>query len=112
MRMIMRAQVVGAKRFKGTVDGKDINSGKLYVLTSLNGQRNSADSFAMGACTEELALKDGEFIKVLEVDQRLIRGEMVWVELELERVTNGRESRDLVVGAKVIPAEKPLKAAA
>ena len=111
MRSIMRAQVVGAKRFKGTVDGKDINSGKLFVLTSLNGQRNSADSFAMGACTEELALKDGEFVKVLEVDQRLQRGEMVWVELELERVSNGRETKDLIVGTKLLPAEKITRAA-
>ncbi|PTT89362.1 hypothetical protein DBR42_07930 [Pelomonas sp. HMWF004] len=112
MRSILRAEVVGFKRFKGAVDGKNIDSGKLFVLTRLNGSRNSADSHAAGTCTEEIKLPDGQFCKVLELDQRVSRGEIVTVELELERVSNGRESSELVVGCKLLPAEKPLKAAA
>jgi len=111
MRSILRAEVVGFKRFKGTVDGKSIDSGKLFVLTRLNGSRNSADSHAAGTCTEEISLPNGEFCKVLEIDQRISRGEIVTVELELERVSNGRESKEIVLGAKLIPAEKALKAA-
>lgn len=104
MLTLARVEVVGFKRFKGTVDGKSIDSGKLFHLVNLNGNRNSADSWAAGNCTEEMALPDGEFCKVLEVDGRISRGERVTVEVELERVTNGRESRDLVRKATLVPA--------
>lgn len=117
MRTIMRAEVLGFKRFAGSLkddrtgQSKSIDSGKLFVKVALNTQRNGADSFAAGFCTEELGMPNGEFCKVLEVDGRVQRGESVMVELELERVTNGKESRDMVVAAFVMDSKPKAKAA-
>ncbi|MBN8504870.1 MAG: hypothetical protein J0L58_10345 [Burkholderiales bacterium] len=111
MRSVLRVEVVGFKRFKGTVDGKNIDSGKLFCLTNLNGTRNSADSWAEGTCTEEISLPDGQFCKVLEVDGRIARGERVQVELDMERVSNGKAVREVVQEARIVKPAPAVKAA-
>lgn len=94
---IARVKVLGFKRFKGTLEGKEIDSGKLFIEVNLNGQRNGKDSWASGVCTEEIRLPNGEFCKQLEHVPMPAQ-----VELQLERVSNGKESRETVVSAQLV----------
>ena len=115
-----RFKVVGIKRFTGTVDGKAIDSGKLFIEVKLDDSRNSKDQFSKGFFTEELRLSSSELVKRLqEVPLPFM------AEVDTERVGNGRESREVVldvrpIGAPVIdretgeikPAAAPVRRAA
>jgi hypothetical protein len=102
----MQVKVVGLKRWKGTMDGKSIDSAKLYVQVKLDGTRNGdsngVSQFAAGFATEEIRLPSGDMLRGLEGTQVPFV-----VELDTERVTNGREAREVVVGVRLVEAAKP-----
>ncbi|MEK8084889.1 hypothetical protein WNB94_00600 [Aquabacterium sp. A3] len=101
-----RFYVVGIKRFQGTVDGKQINSGKLFVNCRLDESRNSPEQYASGHFTETIERVDPELIKRIEHVPL-----PAWFDIETERVGNGKESREMVLDIR--PAEhQNLKAAA
>ena len=105
-----RMEITGLKRFKGVIDGKEINSGAVFVRIKLDDTRNNLDSVKKGECTEELRV-DPAIIKAVEHNTFPLL-----CEVETERVSNGRESREVVIAIRPIdlaPAAtaKPLKAA-
>jgi hypothetical protein len=107
---MFRAEIIGFKRFAGTVDGKAINSAKVFVRVKLDGSRNSADQRAEGYSSEELKV-DPAILKRIEHNPLPLT-----CDIETERVSNGRESKEVVidilpVSAGVVASSKPLKAA-
>lgn len=106
---MQRVKIVAMKRWAGTLDGKTIDSAKLFVEVKMDGTRNSKESFATGVATEEIKLPNGEHIKRIEHIPVPF-----FADLETERVSNGKTARDVVTA--VIPVESAtgakLKAAA
>ena len=104
-----RFKVVGIKRFAGTLDGKTIDSGKLFVEVKLDDSRNSAQQFAKGFATEELRLPTGELVKRIEHLPLPF-----YADVDTERVSNGRESKEVVLDVRPVEVVKaaPVKAAA
>ncbi|WHZ11200.1 MAG: hypothetical protein OJF60_001639 [Burkholderiaceae bacterium] len=94
-----RFKVVALKRWKGSLDGKAIDSAKLYIEVKLDDSRNGVDQFAKGVFTEELRLPSSELVKRLE---RLPLPFMA--EVDTERVGNGRESREVVLDVRPVGA--------
>lgn len=102
-----RFLVVGRKRWAGTMqDGKAVDSAKLFVQVNLDDSRNDDKANAAGYCTEEIRLDGGHMLKPVE---HLPLPFMV--ELELVRVSNGKTSRERVIGLKPVEAAKVVKAA-
>lgn len=87
-----RFKVVGFKRFEGNIDGKDISSAKLFVEVRLDDSRNGDKQFAKGIAVEEIKLPGAELVRRIE---HLPVPFMC--EIETERVSNGRESREVVL---------------
>lgn len=102
-----RFKLVGRKRWKGTVDGKAIDSAKLFVEVQLDDSRNTADAAAAGFCVEEIRLEDSEQLRRLE---HLPLPCMI--EIETVRVSNGKSSRERVIDVRPVELAKPVKAAA
>ena len=104
----MRVKVIGLKFFTGTVDGNNINSGKLYAECRLDESRNDSErQFAKGVFSEEFKVP-------VEAVKRLLHLPLPFTaELTVERVGNGRESRELVTDVQPIGVDvKSVKAAA
>lgn len=100
-----RYTVTGFKWFTGTVDGKKMNSGKLFVQIRLDDSRNSAENFSKGYYTDMLDRVNPEILA------RIAHLPLPFVaEIETERVGNGKESRELVIDVR--PIEQPAKPAA
>ncbi|MDT8997769.1 hypothetical protein RQP53_00605 [Paucibacter sp. APW11] len=94
----MKVKVTGFKYFTGTVDGKSINSGKLYTECALDVSRNDSEKqWAKGIFTEEWKVP-------VEAVKRLMHLPVPFLaELEVQRVGNGKEARELVTD--VVPLE-------
>lgn len=58
MEMKAQATIRGAKMFKGDLDGKGIDSGKLFIEVALKASDNS-----FGMCTEVLKCKDSSIVQ-------------------------------------------------
>jgi hypothetical protein len=56
MDLLARVMIRGAKRFKGNLDGKDIDSGKLFVDVDLKGENS------FGCCTQEIRCTDSKLV--------------------------------------------------
>lgn len=104
----MRVKVVGLKRFTGSVDGSHIDSGKLFVEVKLDGSRNNKDQHAAGFAVEELRLPSSELVKRLEHLPLPFLAEV-----ETERVSNGKQAREVVIEVKpmAVDVSKPAKVA-
>ena len=105
-----RMEITGLKRFAGVIDNKEIKSGAVFVRVKLDSSRNNLDSFKTGECTEELRV-DPSIIKAIEHNSFPLM-----CEVETERVSNGRETREVVIGIRPVElapsaTAKSLKAA-
>ena len=102
-----RMEITGYKRFKGTIDGKALDSAKVFVRVKIDDSRNSEDQRSAGYCTEELKV-DPSILKRIEHNPM-----PMICEVETERVSNGREAKDVVVDLRPIEAApvKSVKAA-
>lgn len=92
MEMIAKVTIRGAKLFRGNIDGKDLDSGKLFTDVDLKGETS------WGVCTQELKC----------VDSKLIDGIKhlpfpFLAEIGLTEESNGK------VSSKVVTSIKPLK---
>lgn len=97
-----RFKVVGFKRFQGSMDGKPIDSGKLYIEIKLDDSRNGPQQFAKGVFTEELRLPSSELVKRIEHLPLPFLAD-----IDTERVGNGRESREVVLDVRPVDVVKP-----
>jgi hypothetical protein len=84
-------KVTGVKFFKGGIDGKDIDSGKVFIEEALDFTRGTAKGYA----TVDYSLANAEAAKAL------MHNEFPLVcEVEMMRVTNGDTSKNIVVAIK------------
>lgn len=99
----MRVKVIGLKRFEGVVDGKTIASGKLYTEVKLDSSRNSDKQSAKGHAAEELRVTPEIVARIEHLPLPFM------AEVETERVSNGKESRELVLDVRPVDAVVNLK---
>lgn len=104
---VEKVKVTGVKFFKGDIDGKGIDSGKVFIEESLDFTTGRAKGYAtqeysVGKAEAALAIMHNEFPLVAEV--------------EFVRVTNGDTTKNIVVSIRPVErvadgAEKARKAA-
>lgn len=103
----MKVKVTGVKFFTGTVDGKQINSGKLYTECALDHTRNDSEKqWAQGVFSEEWKVPVEAVKRVMHLSLPFM------AELEVTRMGNGKEAREVVSDIKPLELVKPVKAAA
>lgn len=101
--MELMVELVGMKAFRGTLDGKLINSGTLYTMVKLDARYNKKDAestnWKFGDSIEEWKVPDAEIVMRLAHLNPSVKSP-VTVRLEVERVSNGRETKEVVLGCR------------
>jgi len=88
---IEKCKVTGVKFFTGTIDGKKIDSGKIFIEEQLDFTTGRAKGYA----SQEYSLGSADAV------QALIHNPFPFVaEVEFLRVTNGDTTKNIVVGVK------------
>lgn len=96
---VEKVKVTGVKFFKGDIDGKGIDSGKVFIEEALDFTTGRAKGFA----TQEYSLANADAAK------GFMHNEFPFVaEVEFLRVTNGDTTKNIVVGIK--PFERVVEA--
>lgn len=91
-------EVIGMKAFKGNIDGKDIDSGTLYTRVKLGSKNNEAGkNFKGGETVEDWRMPDSKDVFAMQH----LSFPFVAL-LELERLSNGSESKEVVMGARPV----------
>lgn len=105
----MKVKVLGLKRFSGVVDGKPINSGKLYAEVKLDDSRNSDTQFSKGHAAEELRVSP-------DVIKRLEHLPLPFMaDVETERVMTGKGAQEVVIDVRpldIVPSVRTASKAA
>lgn len=100
--MALTIEVVGMKAFRGTVNGEKIDSGTLYGRIKLDQRFNKAgENFKGGHAVEEWKMPDAEAVFRM---QHLPFPFMC--SLEIERVSNGKETKEMVIDVRPVEAAK------
>lgn len=103
--MELTVEVIGMKAFKGSVDGKAIDSGVLYAVVKLDERRNRKDqdgtNWKFGHAIEEWKLPNAEAVMRMSHLQPSMKRPIL-VKLEIERVSNGSESREIVTDCRPV----------
>lgn len=111
--MQMLVEVIGMKAFKDTLDGKPIDSATLFTIVKLDERYNKPGiNFKTGDALEEWKLGSAELVfRIAHLKPSMHNP--VAMRLEIERVSNGRETKEIVTDAVPVemPAAKSLKAA-
>jgi hypothetical protein len=96
------------KAFKGTIDGKAMDSGVLYSMVRLDERFNKpGENFKTGHALEEWKLGSSEIVfRVAHLKPS--KTNPVMMRLEVERVSNGKETKELVMDA--VPVEPSARA--
>ena len=110
--MAITIEVVGMKAFKGIVNGEAIDSGTLYGRVKLVQRYNKpGENFKGGHAVEEWKVPGAEYVfRMQHIPFPFMAS------LEVERVSNGKETKEMVTD--VVPLEPvkqeaaPLKKAA
>ena len=110
--MQMLVEVIGMKAFKDTLDGKPIDSGTLYACVKLDERFNKAGTnFKTGDAVEEWKLGSSELVFRI-AHLKPSKTKPVLMRLEVERVSNGRETKEIVTDAVPVedtPVRSPAK---
>lgn len=106
--MELTVEVIGMKAFRGTVQGDAIDSGKLFTRTKLNERNNRpGELFAKGEAIEEWKLPNAEAVfRMQHISMPFM------CKLEVERVSNGKETKEIVIEARPVELAKPMAKAA
>lgn len=103
MEMKARVTIRGAKIFKGNIDGKDMDSGKIFTDVDLKGETS------WGVCTQELKCTNSAVIDGIKHNPFPFVAE-----IDILMESNGKISTQLVTGIKPMrpeSREKPATAA-
>lgn len=102
----MIVEVVGMKCFKDTLDGKPIDSATLFSCVKLDERFNKPGiNFKTGHAIEEWKLGSAEIVfRIAHLKPSFTNP--VLMRLELERVSNGKETKEIVLDA--VPVEQPV----
>lgn len=95
MEVIAKVTVRGAKFFRGNLDGKDIDSGKLFVDVELKGETS------WGVCTDEMKCEGSQLIESIKHNSFPFIAE-----LSIIMESNGKMTTQKVVGIKPLQAVK------
>lgn len=95
MEMLARVTIRGAKLFRGNLDGKDIDSGKIYVDVELKGENS------FGVCTNELKCEGSKLI-----DQIKHNPFPFIAEIGMQEMSNGKTTTKVVTSIKPMQAIK------
>lgn len=110
--MELKVAVIGMKAFKGTVQGSAIDSGTLYAVVRLDSRYNKREEGSWnhkeGHAVEEWKLPSAEHVFRMAHLKPSITNP-VMVVLEIERVSNGTESKEMVIDAR--PVERAVNTA-
>lgn len=94
--MELTIEVVGYKAFKGFVQGEGINSGVLYSRVKLDDRYNKpGENIKAGITTEEWKVPNADIIFNFEGIPLPFHAV-----LEIERVSNGKETKEIVLSAR------------
>lgn len=106
--MALIIKVVGSKAYKGFVNGEGINTGTLFAEVRLDTRFNKpSENFKGGICTEEWKMPDADTVfRMQHIPFPFM------VELDIERVSNGKESKEVVLGARPVEHAQPKPTAA
>lgn len=99
MEVTAKATVRGAKLFRGNLDGKDIDSGKLFTDVELKGET------AWGTCTQELKAEGSALIESIKHNTFPFIAELTIV-----MESNGKITTQKVIGVKPLHAVREPKA--
>lgn len=99
MEMIARSTIRGAKFFRGNIDGKDLDSGKIFVDVELKGETS------FGICTQELKCEGSNLIEGIKHNTFPFIAELTMIE-----ESNGKTSTKKVIAIKPMQAVKEPKA--
>lgn len=106
--MEITVEVIGMKAFKGVIDGKTMNGGAFYSAVRLDERYNKTDSqglnFKAGHAIEEWKVGDADLITRVAHLKPSIKNPVV-MRLDVERVSNGKETTEIVMDAR--PMETP-----
>ncbi|TXI01948.1 MAG: hypothetical protein E6Q76_16290 [Rhizobium sp.] len=103
MEMLARVTIRGAKLFRGNLDGKDIDSGKIFVDVELKGENS------WGICTQELKCEGSQLVESVSHNPFPFTAE-----IGMQEMSNGKVSTKVVTMIKPlqrVAEEKPPKAA-
>lgn len=89
--MEIKARVVirGAKVFKGNIDGKDMDSGKIFTDIDLKGESS------WGTCTQELKCSNSQVVEAIKHNQFPFEAE-----LDITMESNGKTMSQVVTSIK------------
>ena len=106
--MALIIKVVGMKAFKGFVNKDGINSGTLFAEVKMDSRHNKqGENFKAGIAMEEWKMPDADAVfRMQHIPVPFL------CELEIERVSNGRESKEVVISARPVEHAQPKPAAA
>jgi len=97
-----KVKLTGAKWFKGNIDGKDLDSGTVFVEEKLDDRRGTAKGKAATAYK----------VSSSAVAQALAKREFpLMCDVEFERVSNGRDSETIIADIRPSTDEPTKKAA-
>lgn len=99
MEMIARVTIRGAKLFRGNIDGKDLDSGKIYVDVELKGETS------WGTCTQEYKCEGSKLIDNIKHNPFPFIAECTMQEL-----SNGKTTTKVITGIKPLQREAAPKA--
>lgn len=103
--MQMLVEVIGMKAFKDTLDGKAIDSATLFTIVKLDERFNKPGvNFKTGDALEEWKLGSSELVFRIQHLKPSMHNPVA-MRLEVERVSNGRETKEIVTDA--VPVELP-----
>jgi len=98
--MELMADMVGMKCFKGRVQGSDIDTGSIYTIVKMDERYNRQDAqgvnWKFGHALEEWKMPNAASVMAMSQLKPSIKNP-VSVKLTIERVSNGRETSDVLV---------------
>ena len=102
--MAITIEVTGMKAFRGIVNGESIDSGSLYSKVKLDQRYNKpGENFKGGEAVEEWKMPKAEFVfRMQHIPYPFM------CSLEIERVSNGKETKEMVIDVRPIePVQAP-----
>lgn len=96
---VERVKVMGVKFFKGDIDGKGIDSGKVFIEEALDFTTGRAKGYA----SQEYSLGKAELAQAIMQENEF----PMLADVEFMRVTNGDTTKNIVMNLKPVPKPGP-----
>lgn len=97
MEMIARVTIRGAKTWVGAMEGKNLDTGKIYVDVQLKGETS------WGVCTDEIKCTDSKVITAISHNSFPFIAEIT-----LEELSNGKTTTKVCTAIRPLQREEKL----